>query len=265
MMTAYSGPPHINSIMNQSDYFQNRRTIRRYSDRTVEMAMVERMLAMAANAPTTGNMQLYSVIITTDKDRKAKLAPAHFSQPAIMNAPVVLTFCADFNRFTRWCEINDADPAYGNFQSFISAMLDTAIVAQQFVTIAEMEGLGTCYLGTTTYNAPQIAEALELPELVVPVITVTLGWPDEHPVDPGRLPEAAFIHREVYADPSDQRIRELYKEKESREDSQEFVAENGKKTLAQVFTDVRYPRGNNEFFSKVFMDFIVKSGYKLPY
>lgn len=247
------------------EYFRNRRTIRKYSGRPVDMAMITDMLDAASRTPTTGNMQLYSVVVTTDVDRIRELAPAHFSQPAIMNAPAVLTFCADFNRFTRWCRLNNADPAYGNLQSFVSAVLDTAMIAQQFVTIAEREGLGTCYLGTTTYNAPQIIETLGLPELVVPVITVTLGWPDDAGEDVGRLPSEAFIHIDRYDDPSDDRIRRLYAEKEERDDSKRFIAENGKETLAQVFTDVRYPKANNEHFSKVLLDQLIKSGYKIPY
>ncbi|MDE7469853.1 MAG: nitroreductase family protein [Paramuribaculum sp.] len=246
------------------DYFKNRRSIRRYSDQAVDDKTVKELLALAANAPTTGNMQLYSVVITRDDEKKATLAPAHFNQPAIMNAKVVLTFCADFNRFSRWCTLSNAEPCYDNLQSLVTAILDTTIVAQQFVTLAEMRGLGTCYLGTTTYNAPMIAEKLNLPTLVVPVITVTLGWPEEKAEDPGRLPSEAFIHEETYDDVSDEKLKELYAEKEDREDSKKFVAENGKETLAQVFTDVRYPRGNNEHFSKVLMEFIKSAGYKMP-
>ncbi len=98
-------------------------------------------------------MQLYSVIVTRDEDAKKRLAPAHFNQPSATGADVVLTFCADFNRFEKWCEARNAQPGYDNFQSLMWAVIDTTIFAQQFCTIAEMNGLGTCYLGTTTYNA----------------------------------------------------------------------------------------------------------------
>ncbi len=134
----------------------------------------------------------------------------------------------------------------------MSAVFDTVILAQQFCTIAEQEGLGTCYLGTTAYNAPQIAEILELPKRVVPVITVALGYPDEGNLSSDRIPASGFIHDEVYCD-----------EKEARDDSRQFIEENGKKTLAQVFTDVRYPKDSNEMFSGIYLDFIREQGFEM--
>lgn len=246
------------------DYFKNRHTIRRYDGRReVTDDLIREITEEAMHAPTTGNMQLYSVIITRSEEGKRRLSPAHFGQPQVASAAVVLTFCADFRRFVNWCRASGADPGYDNFQSFMTAVLDTALFAQQFCTIAEMRGLGTCYLGTTTYNAPQIAEALDLPEMVVPVTTLTVGWPAAPGEECGRLPVGAVLHHEKYNDRNDEQIKELYAEKEAREDSRRFVAENGKESLAQVFTDVRYPRSNNELFSEIYLEFIRKQGFKL--
>lgn len=243
------------------DYWMSRRTIRRYSDRPVNDALLTDLLLKASHAPTTGNMQLYSVIVTTDAWQRSRLAPCHFNQPQVEGAPVVLTFCADFNRFSRWCENRDAQPCYDNFQSFVAAAIDTIAFAQQFNTLAELEGLGCCWLGTTTYNAPQIAEILKLPALVVPLITLTVGYPADAGVDVGRLPVGAVVHYGGYSDYSAELIDRFYAEKESREDSAMFVSENGKQTLAQVFTDIRYPRSNNEHFSVIFLDFLRKAGF----
>ena len=242
-------------------YFINRASVRNFSEKPVSDTMIEQMLQAASQAPTTGNMQLYSVVLTRDEAKKAALAPAHFSQPAFVNAPVILTFCADYNRFVKWCEQRNAKPGYDNFQSFVAAMLDAVILAQQFVTIAEKEGLGTCYLGTTTYNAPMIADVLELPELVVPVITVALGWPATEPVKSDRLPLASFLHKETYQDYKTEDIDRYYAEKENLADSKKFIEENGKETLAQVFTDVRYTREAAEHFSEVFIDFLKKAKF----
>lgn len=143
----------------------------------------------------------------------------------------------------------------------MTAVIDTLLVAQQFCTIAEMSGLGCCYLGTTTYNAPQISEILKLPKRVVPVTTLTLGYPDGDSPLSDRLSADAIIHRSHYRDYSDEVIKSYYAEKESRDDSKRFVEENGKKSLAQVFTDVRYPKINNEAFSDIYMEFIKNQGY----
>lgn len=222
-------------------------------------AEIDEMLAAATHAPTCGGMQLYNVVVTRSAEGKAALSPAHFNQPCVACASAVLTFCADFSRVSCWARARGASPGFENLQSFISAMLDATIFAQQFVTIAEMRGYGTCYLGTTAWNAPQIIDALELPRLVVPVITVTLGVPADRPADiQPRLPLDAVRSREKYA-PAD--IDAAYCALEARPDSRRFMEENNKPSLAAVFTDVRYPRESNEHFSAVLMSVLKKQGF----
>ena len=82
---------------------KDRRSIRRYTDRPVEHELLTRLLTEAERTQTMGNLQLYSVVLTTDAAEKAQLAPCHFNQPMVTQAPAVLTFCADFHRVTRWC------------------------------------------------------------------------------------------------------------------------------------------------------------------
>lgn len=240
---------------------KDRRTIRRYAERPVSDELLRNLLSLACRASNTGNMQTYSVIVTRSEEKKRALAPAHFNQPMVTEAPVVLTFCADFNRFSTWCEQRQAVPGYDNFQSFVGAAIDAIIVAQTFAVAAEREGLGLCYLGTTTYNAGQIIDVLHLPHLVVPVTTLTVGYPAEMPEMQDRLPLDAIIHNEVYEPFSADTINKLYAAKEALPDTAKFIAENGKQTLAQVFTDVRYTRENNEYFSKVLLDVLRKQGY----
>ncbi len=247
-------------------YFSTRTTVRSYTSKSIDPDLLNSMLEAAAHAPTTGGMQLYSVIVTEDDEMKQRLMPCHFNQPMVASAPVVLTFCADYNRFVKWCELRDAKPGFDNLQSLMSAVLDVTIFAQQFNTIAEMQGLGCCYIGTTTYNPQEIAQVLHLPPLVMPVITLTVGYPDPQnpPTPTERLPLQAIVHHETYKDYTHQDIENLYTPKEELEVNKGFVEENHKQTLAQVFTDVRYPKAVNEEFSKRLIDFIVQSGYKLP-
>ena len=179
----------------------------------------------------------------------------------ITGAPVVLTFCADANRFVKWAEQRKAVAGFNNMETFISAAIDTTICAQSFCSAAEERGLGICYLGTTTYNTDQIIEILKLPRLVVPIVTVTVGYPAEEPVQSERLPLNAVIHEEMYTDYTPASIDLFYKAKETLEVNRKFVEENGKETLAQVFTDVRYTKANNEYFSEVFMNVLKKQGF----
>lgn len=246
------------------DFFNKRKTVRRYKDEPIPGDQLTMMLEAAAMAPTTGGMQLYSVVVTSDNGIKKELAKCHFNQPAATGAPVLLTFCADFNRFIKWCAASNAEPGFGNFQSFIAAFLDATIFAQQFCTIAEMQGLGCCYLGTTTYNAPQIAGILNLPSFVVPIVTLSVGIPDDASAKAERIPSRGIIHNERYADYSDGDIEAIYSDKEAMPSNKKFVEDNCKQTLAQVFTDVRYPKDSNEIFSKVFYDFLEIQGFKFP-
>lgn len=248
--------------MDTLDLLRSRRTIRKYSDKNISNELLAELLEAAFRAPTTGGMQLYSVVVTRDNAMKQKLAPTHFNQPTVTSAPVVLTFCADYNRFVKWCVASNAQPGYDNFASFTTAMIDALLVAQQFNTAAEARGLGCCYLGTTTYNAPQIAEILNLPHLVVPVTTLTIGYPADMPEQVERLPIEAIIHDEQYHDYSADDIRRLYAEKEALPANRRFVEENGKESLAQVFTDVRYTKKDNEYFSRIWADFIAAQGFK---
>jgi nitroreductase len=243
-----------------STYF-TRRTIRKYTDRDIEAGLLEKILTAGTRASTTGNMQVYSVIVTRDNMMKERLAPAHFNQPMVTAAPVVLTFCADFNRFKRWCRQRGAEPGYDNFLSFMTAAVDSLLVAQTVCNAAEEEGLGICYLGTATYNADMIIDVLGLPAGVVPVATVTLGWPAEIPDQVDRLPLEAVVHMERYRDYTPDMINDFYREKEARQDNLGFVAENSKKTLAQVFTEVRYKKADNEFFSGKYLEVLRSQGF----
>jgi len=241
--------------------FFTRRTVRKYLPGDIDGDLLERLLTAGTRTSTTGNMQVYSIIVTRDAEMKQRLAPAHFNQPMVTQAPVVLTFCADFNRFNKWCRQRDAEPGYDNFLSFMTAAIDALLAAQTICNVAEEEGLGICYLGTAIYNADKIIEVLGLPKGVVPVATVTLGWPAEIPEQPDRLPLEAVTHYENYHDFSEEMIDDLYREKEAREDSLQFISENKKETLAQVFTDIRYKKGDNEYFSAKYLEVIKSQGF----
>ncbi len=237
---------------------KNHRSVRKYADRDISDELLKEILEAGTRASNTGNMQIYCIVATRDQEVKKRLAPAHFNQPMITSAPVVLTFCADVNRFTKWCEARHADVGFMNFESFMTASVDAIVAAQNVCIAAEAKGLGICYLGTTTYNAPQIVEALNLPEGVMPVTTVTLGFPAEEPPRTERLPLKAVVHADVYHDFMPEDIDSIYAEQEQMAQNQRFVEENNKENLAQVFAEVRYTKAANEHFSQVLIDTLKK-------
>ena len=241
-----------------------RRSIRRYADRDVDGQLLQRLFAEASRTQTMGNLQLYSVVVTRSQEMKEKLAPAHFNQPMVTQAPVVLTILADFNRTSTWARCRNAEPGYDNFLSFLNAATDALLFTQTLCNLMDEEGLGYCYLGTTVYQPQQIIDLLHLPRLTFPVATLTVGWPDEEPPLSDRLPVESFVHEERYNDYLALDIDRFYSEKEQLEENRHFVKINHKGTLAQVFTDIRYTRKDNEAMSEGLLSALVKQGF-LPH
>lgn len=244
------------------DVILNHKSIRKYKDEPVSQSLLNKILLAASRASTTGNMQVYSIIVTTDQKVKEQLWEAHFKQNMVLQAPVILTFCADFNRFNKWCRLREAEPGYDNFLSFFTAAIDALLAAQNAALAAEAFGLGICYLGTTTYNADQISVILNLPEDVVPVTTLVTGYPDEDPGLTDRLPLEGIIHYEKYKDYTSADIDKIYAEKDSSELTKKLLKENNLKTLAQIFTQKRYTKKDNELFSEKLLKVIQKQGFK---
>ena len=240
---------------------KNRTTIRKYSEREVSKALLSQLLEEAERTPTMGNLQLYSVVVTRSEEGKKALAPAHFNQPMVTGAPVVLTICADFRRTTAWANHRKATPGYDNFLSFMNAATDALLFTQTFCNLAEEAGLGTCFLGTTVYMPQLIIDTLHLPKLVMPVATITLGWPAEKPAKSDRLPLRAVVHEETFSDYTADKIDDFYAEKESLEENKEFVRINHKETLAQIFTDIRYTKKDNEAMSQGFIEALRHQGF----
>lgn len=238
-----------------------RRSIRRYQDKDVDNTLLTRLIKEAERTQTMGNLQLYSVVVTRSKELKAKLAPAHFNQPMVTGAPVVLTFCADYRRNTLWAEQRQATPGYDNPLSFVNAMTDALLFCQTFCNLAEEEGLGCCFLGTTVYQPQSIIDTLQLPELVFPVATITLGWPNENPPLSDRLPVSTIIHEETFHDYSAADIDKAYAYKEQLDENKEFVKINNKQTLAQVFTDCRYTKADCEAMSETLLEALRKQKF----
>lgn len=241
--------------------FTSRRSIRRYTQQPIDEALLHRLLSDAERTQTMGNLQLYSVVVTRSDEMKARLAPAHFSQPMVTGAPVVLTFCADYRRTTLWAEQRQATPGYDNPLSFVNAMTDALLFCQTFCNLAEEEGLGCCFLGTTVYQPQSIIDTLQLPEMVFPVATITLGWPDENPPLSDRLPESTIIHEETFHDYSAADIDKAYAYKEQLDENKEFVKINNKQTLAQVFTDCRYTKADCEAMSETLLEALRKQKF----
>lgn len=239
----------------------NHRSIRKFQEKEIPENILNQILQAASRASTTGNMQVYSIIVSRDPEMKRKVWDFHFRQPMAMQAPVLLTFCADFNRFNQWCRQREAEPGYDNLLSFLTATIDALLAAQNACIAAEANGLGICYLGTTLYNAEKIAEAYACPAGVVPITTVVLGYPEEVPELTDRLPMEGIVHYETYRPFSSEDIDKLYYEKEHLPFTEQLLKENQLPNLAQIFTQKRYTKKDNVHFSRLLLDFLQKTGF----
>ena len=237
------------------------RSIRTYTDQPVSEETLRQILLAASRASTTGNMQLYSIIVNQSEEMKRKIAPAHFNQPMITQAPVVLTFCADFRRFSQWCRFREAQPGYDNLQSFMWAVVDAVAATQNACIAAESLGLGICYLGTVTFNAHELIRIYQLPEGVVPVTCVTLGYPAGESAKSDRLPLEGVVHRECYHDYDASRIDAIYAVREASEETRKLLKENDLPNLARIFTERRYRAEDNVAFSKIFLKVLEEQGF----
>ncbi len=243
------------------DTIMKHRSIRQYKETPVSEKDLNEILEAGTRASTTGNMQLYSMVVTQDEEKKKELSPTHFNQPMVTQAPVHITFCADINRFHKWCEQRNAEPGYDNFLWFFNAAIDALLVSENVCLAAEEKGMGICYLGTVPYNAEQIIKILNLPNGVVPVTAIVLGHPDESPGLTDRLPLEGVVHQETYKDYTEEDIDRIYAEKESLEETKELLKENNKETLAQVFTDNRYKKEDNLHFTKQYLKVLQQQGF----
>lgn len=237
------------------------RSIRKFKSTPIPEEELREMLEAASRASTCGNMQLYSLIVTRDKAMREKLLPCHFGQQMVVEAPCVVTVCADVHRFSMWCEQRDAEPAYDNFAWFLTATIDALLAAQNLVVAAEARGLGICYLGTTLYTAGEIVKTLNLPKGVLPVTTIVLGYPDEKPELTDRLPQDAVVHFEQYNDYTAAEIDELWAEREESELTKQLLAENGLPNLARIFTERRYVKEDNVAISRSYLELLKERGF----
>jgi nitroreductase len=240
---------------------RNHRSIRRYSSEPVSELLLEKILRSGIQASSSGNMQPFSIVVTSDPELRRALHPIHFAQDQVLEAPLLLTFCADFRRMRRWLELSEAPPNFDNPMSFLIGAIDAVLVSQNVAIAAEAEGLGLCYLGTTLANCREVAKILKLPANVFPVVGFTLGFPAETPECRDRLPLRGLVHRETYQEISDEDVLALYEQRETNgmrrylanSELRERAHAVGAKNLAQVYTMVKYTRESHLHYSETVM------------
>ena len=234
------------------------RSVRQFTPEPISDELLQEILACGLRASNTGNMQLYSIIATTQEPLRSDLCKLNFGQCA--SAPLWLTICTDVARYHQYCRVNGCDEPYGNLLWFTSALVDASLCAQNICIAAETKGLGFCYLGTVNYNTRQIAELLQCPKGVVPVIAIAMGHPAEEPRLSERLGQEAVVHREIYHVPTDEELIANHKVRDEHPFNQQMVRENGTRNYCEIFTTKRYPHQMNVAVSRDLLQFLRDSG-----
>lgn len=255
--------------MNVIDQIKLHRSIRKYLPDPISEEVLDEILEAGIRTSSSGNMQAFSIIVTRDAKMKERLLEPHMGQNMVVDAPVFLTFCADFHRMRRWLELSHAPENFDNFISFMIAAIDAILVSQNVALAAESKGLGICYLGSTLANSDQIGNILELPSNVVPVVGFSVGYPAEKPEPRDRLPAGGLIHREKYQDQSDQDILDIYKDREIKgwerymKSSwlQKEADQKGVQNLAQLYTTVKYTQKSHQEFSRKLLDYLTDQNF----
>jgi nitroreductase len=184
------------------DTILHHKSIRKFKDEDVPDSVIEEIVRAGQQAPFTG--QMYSVIVCKDKEKKEKLGQ---NLGLADKAPVFMLFCADFRRLEKFIAAKGRQNQMEEIALLIFGVQDVAYMAQNVVTAAESLGLGTCFLGAAMW-LEELAEMFNLPERVVPIVGMVLGYPDQDPPIRPRIPLTCVLHYEEYHDPTDEEVDE---------------------------------------------------------
>ena len=189
------------------DVMLNHRSVRHFLTDALPDHTVETLVAAAQSAPTSSNLQTWSVIAVESQERREQLANLVGPQKHLAVAPLVLVWLADLSRIERLGEAQGRNPVGLHYlDTFLMGVIDAALAAQNAVVTAEAMGLGAVFVGGMRNQPEEVAKVLGTPKNVFPVFGLVVGRPD--PAKPAavkpRLPQSAVLHREQYQVPADQ-------------------------------------------------------------
>lgn len=245
------------------------RSIRAFTDQEIDDTLLNDLLRAGLRSSSSGNMQTWSVIVTKEEAQKRRLYEAHVEQGMVLQAPVVLTFCADLFRLREWIRVNESKQSFDDFLGFLTGAVDAVIAAQTISLAAESMGLGICYMGTTWWAADQIIDILKLPREVFPVTSLVIGYPAEDPPLRDRLPLDVMVHHEQYQRLSDEEIRATHAEREQKAWARYTAVESVRKRLAEAgitrvtdyyTSEFKYPKELHQRISEMLVETLQKQG-----
>lgn len=204
-----------------------RKSVRAYSERKITKDEKEILFEAAKQAPTAGNMTLYSIIDVTDQAKKEACAKYCDNQPFIADADMVVIFLADYRRWYKVFKAVDNEVRHPGVGDYELAIVDATIAAQNMVVAAESMGIGSCYIGDIIEHFEEIQAMFNLPANVAPACMLVLGYPDQKNIErekPVRFDNDVFIFENEYHDLSEDEIYDAFKRRNpALKDPKEFA------------------------------------------
>ena len=189
-----------------------RKSIRQFTEEDIDEKTREIILLSAAQAPTAGNQQLYTVLDIRSQELKDKLALSCDNQPFIKKAPMVLIFCADCKKWDDAYRSIGLSPRKAGAGDIVLAIEDAMIAAQNAVVAAESLGLGSCYIGDILENREYHKELLNIPDKVMPVGMLVIGYPTESAIKrekPHRCDMKHIVHKDGYREMDGAELKQM--------------------------------------------------------
>ena len=248
----------------------NHRSIRKYKDKPIESKILDLLLEAGNRAPSSGNLQNYSLLILDDKDKLKKIGKV-VGAPFIADASICIVSLVDYYRFWRLCDAFDAPFHFDSADSIFIGMWDSLVALHNIAIAAESLGLGTCYIGMILATENQ--ELFDLPEYVFASGMLSIGYPANIPDLRTRLPVETLVHKNSYKIPTDDELKEKYKdwlakwdnyyEKMSDEKKKHWNEELGVSNNVQYITKTAYTEEIIEDSSKKIFKNIRKAKYRI--
>ena len=204
----------------------SRKSVRVYTGREIPEEDVQTILRAAAQAPTAGNQQLYTILRVTDPEKKRRLSESCDHQPFIEQAGLVLVFCADCLRWYSAFLAAGCEPRLPDAGDLMLAVSDANIAAQNAVTAAWALGIGSCYIGDIMENIETQREILSLPRYVFPAAMVVFGYPTEQQLareKPARFDQKFIVQENAYQPPDRDAFEEMFRERAGARPYQEWL------------------------------------------
>lgn len=190
-----------------------RKSVRAFLEKEISAEEKQQILYAAAEAPTAGNQQLYTILDITDQELKNKLSVTCDNQPFIAKASMVLVFCTDCRKWYEAFQSAGCEPRDPGVGDLLLAVTDTAIAAQNAVTAAWSLGIGSCYIGDIMENCEEQRKLLNLPEYVLPSVMIVFGYPTEQQKNrtkPVRFDTKDIVFENAYPERTESDYREMF-------------------------------------------------------